>query len=158
MSVYWRRCSGHTILTTQSRALTFRKCVDVWVTFKNDPNNHRRDTQKPAENYISLADTNLLICPLLHRDNRAFILIFKRQYSQSSMYRPVMGLEQAVQRLENSCAKQSAQYGMSSREVNLGQRNRFTRTSNLVDNNTTTKSKWRSSTSGRPGSCCSWCR
>ena len=80
MSVYWRRCSGHTILTTQSRALTFRKCVDVWVTFKNDPNNHRRDTQKPAENYISLADTNLLICPLLHRDNRAFILILKLQY------------------------------------------------------------------------------
>ena len=73
MSVYWRRCSGHTILTTQSPALTFRKCVDVWVTFKNDPNNHRRDTQKPAENYISLADTNLLICPLLHRDNRASV-------------------------------------------------------------------------------------
>ena len=124
MSVYWRRCSGHTILTTQSPALTFRKCVDVWVTFKNDPNNHRRDTQKPAENYISLADTNLLICPLLRRDNRAFIPILKLQFSQSSMYRPVMGLEQAVQRLENSCAKQSAQYGMSSREVNLGRENR----------------------------------
>ena len=156
MSVYWRRCSGHTILTTQSPALTFRKCVDVWVTFKNDPNNHRRDTQKPAENYISLADTNLLICPLLHRDNRAFILnILKLQFSQSSMYRPVMGLEQAVQRLENSCAKQSAQYGMSSREVNLGRENRFKRLLNSVDTSTTQQ---RSSTSGRPASCCSWCR
>ena len=26
--------------------LTFPKCVDVWVTFKNDPNNHSFDTEK----------------------------------------------------------------------------------------------------------------
>ena len=36
------------ILTTiWALRLTFRKCVDVCVTFKNDPNNHSRDTQNP---------------------------------------------------------------------------------------------------------------
>ena len=73
------------VMTVKAQLLTFRKCVDVCVTFRNDPNNQH--TNNINSSYFTIS--------------------------------PVIGLEQALHLLEKSCAKQSAQKGLSSLEVNL---------------------------------------
>ena len=133
------RSLGYDLLCT---GLTFRKCVDVCVTFKNDPNNHSFDIEKleriifllafsghlmlsisPRETIKKLLVKKLILTKLLVKKLILRKLILKNSIMKKLIVKvkmlPVIGLVQAVQRLEKSSAKHSAQYGRSSLEVNL---------------------------------------
>ena len=72
----------------------------------------------PRETIKKLLVKKLILTKLLLKKLMLKNLIMKKLIVKVKML-PVIGLVQAVQRLEKSSAKHSAQYGRSSLEVNL---------------------------------------